>query len=184
MIVTFSGPIGYGKSAILSALAENGYNVIRMNGSNGSLSGQIDLLYNHMEQMHSLKTAPGVYIFESSFLDVLVYTTLLYGMAIDDIELPVNLKKICIDSQRDMVDLNVRLASPLAEVDISKNDLPVADIWSAATAMYFTTLDSLKDRDFVVPVEDTLKNSLTSRSSLLQRLSEIVIAEIEARHEL
>jgi len=171
--------MGNGKNKILSTLAEHGHNVIPMRGSDGSLEGQLKLVERYARQMEELKDDDGIHIFESSFIDILIYTTFLYGIYSDS-ESDVDFEELCVKNQEKLVDLNIRLDGFWGKLEECNHGLPVIDIWNVAAEWYFEValLDTKEHVLRGVPIEELI-DGLQQGPKALEYLSKETIRVVE-----
>jgi predicted ATPase len=109
VIITLSGTPGNGKNQIISGLKEHGFNVTSKQGADGTMEGQFALVENYKSQMEKCSNGEDVCIFESSFIDMIVYTSLWIGVYDDNVVEVKTLREKCIDYQNRYVDINYNL---------------------------------------------------------------------------
>lgn len=133
MIITLSGTPGNGKNQIISSLKEHGYNVVSKNGADGTMDGQFALMENYSEQMMKCLDTKEVCIFESSFIDMIVYTALWIGIFDDNVDEVICLRLNCIDYQNMLVDVNFNLYTDTTETTYYNEN------WNAIAGLYYGT---------------------------------------------
>lgn len=185
MIITLSGATGNGKNQIISHLIEHGYHVESMKGSDRSLEGQLKLIEEYATKMQELKDDDEIHIFESSFIDILIYTTFLYGIYSDGHEMDIDFEEICIKYQETLVDLNIRLNSSWSDNEDSGDNigLPVIDMWNMVSEHYSALIEcedvSIGDIPAELFFEIIENDSLQDGSKALEYLSKETLEVME-----
>jgi len=134
VIVTLSGTPGNGKNQIISGLKEYGYNVVSKKGADGTMRGQFTLMKNYRTQMEmclKYESDEEICIFESSFVDMIVYTALWIGIYDDNMEELKSIREKCIDYQNQYVDLNFNLYSDTSDTTYYNEN------WNAIANLYY-----------------------------------------------
>ena len=145
MIITLSGAPGSGKNQIISSLKEYDYNVVSKSGANGTMEGQQALMECYKSQMEKYLDSEDVYIFESSFIDMIVYTALWIGTYEDNCEEVNYLRSNSIDYQNMFVDVNFNLyADTTSTTYYSENWNAIADLYYGKKVDDPYLLDSCK----------------------------------------
>lgn len=131
MIITLAGAPGNGKNGIISSLKEHGYNVVSKVGADGTISGQFELMAHYKREMDRCNVNKDVAIFESSFIDIIVYTALWIGYFDDIAEDITTLTKRCIELQEKYIDLNFNLYADTSDTTYHSEQ------WNAIANLYY-----------------------------------------------